>query len=113
MVDAWLIITTIIVSVVVLVCCFYLFVVYCHPEDSGGAKLFYKIIVISGMFICFAVILCMPLDVANSRGSGGGLNIDGTAKAVYLLIFVYVIFLLPFSMFLYETDEEKPLVKSD
>lgn len=111
MADAWLIIATIVVSVVLLACCFYIYVVYCHPGDKGfGSKLYFKVVAISGMYICCALVLSLPLDVANSRGKGGGLNIEDFVKAIFVIMFVYIVFLLPFSLFLYETDEDKTLV---
>lgn len=111
MVDVWLIIATIVVSVVLLVCCFYLYVVYCHPQDKGfGSKIYFKIVVISGMYLCAALVLSLPMDVANSRGIGGGLDIQGLAKAIFIIMFAYIVVLLPFSIFLYETDDDKTLV---
>jgi len=113
MVDVWLIIAAAVTSIAILVACFYTYVVYCHPEDKGfGQKIFFKVVVISGMFICSVMVLSLPLDVANSRGLGGGLNIDGTVKVIFMVMFLYIVFLLPFSMFLYETDEDKTLVVS-
>ena len=114
MVDIWLIVVSFITSVAILVACFYVYVVYCHPEDKGFAqKIYFKIVVISGMFICCIMVLSLPMDVANSRGVGGGLNIDSTVKVIFLLMFIYIVFILPFSMFLYETDEDKPLVRGN
>lgn len=111
MVDTWLIIAAIVVSVIILVACFYLYVVYCHPEDKGfGSKIYFKIVVISGMFISCLMVLSLPLDVANSRGAGGGLDINGTVKTLFFIMFIYIVFLLPFSIYLYETDDEKGLV---
>lgn len=111
MVDAWLVIAAIVVSIIILVACFYMYVVYCHPEDRGfGSQIYFKIVVISGMFVCCLMVLTLPLDVANSRGLGGGLNIEDTVKALFFIMFIYIVFLLPFSIFLYETDDEKNLV---
>lgn len=113
MVDVWLIIVTIVMGVVLLAASFYLYVVYCHPEDKGfGSKIYFKLIVITSFFLCGALVLSLPMDVANSRGEGGGLRVDVLVKIIFLLMFIFIIFLLPFSIFLYETDDEKGLVSS-
>ena len=52
----------------------------------------------------------VPLDVANSSGVGGDLDMQTFLTFIYCIIAIMIIFLLPFSIFLYETDEDKNIV---
>lgn len=52
----------------------------------------------------------VPLDVANSRGFGGELDMAGFWLVIYGIIAIMIIIILPFSIFLYETDEDKNIV---
>ena len=77
MVDAWLLILTIGGTVALLLANIYLFLLYSHPSDNkDGVGWFGRIVVIAGSFIICAFIMLLPLDIANSRGSGGGINTD-------------------------------------
>lgn len=68
MVDIWLVIVAIVVSVLLFISSFYIYVVYCHPDDAKlGTSLYYKIVVIAGMAVCWGLVLALPLDVANHR----------------------------------------------
>ncbi len=72
-----MIITTLFMIIVMLGVVVYIFAIYCDPEDLKlGNALFAKIIIVAGYFLCCAFILTMTLDIANSRGEGGGLNIE-------------------------------------
>jgi len=51
----------------------------------------------------------VPLDVANAR-SNGGLDMKTFWFIIYCIIAFMVTVFLPFSIFLYETDEEKSIV---
>jgi len=51
--------------------------------------------------------LLLPLDVGNSRGDGLGLDMGLIWQIVYIIILVAITILLPFAMFIYESDEEK------
>lgn len=49
----------------------------------------------------------LPLDVSNSRGEGAGLDMEAFWEFIYILILIMVVILLPFAIFMYESDEEK------
>ena len=111
MVDAWLIIVTVVVGVLMLGINIYTFVLYCHPDDlSSGAGWFSKIIVLLGSAVIWAFVLTLPLDVANSRGDGGGFNMGLFYQIMFILYFVFLVFLLPLTLFIYESDDEKPFI---
>lgn len=75
MVDVWLIILTVVGSVLILLVNIYLFYKYNHPDDNKDVVGWLGwIVVIAGGFIVLALVLLLPLDIANSRGHGGGLD---------------------------------------
>lgn len=105
--DWVLLIGCIIIAFLMLFVNFYVLVVYSHPDDKGfGTSLFAKFLVIVGLFLCWAQILVLPVDVANTR-TDGGFDMDLFWKIIYCTVFVFIVFLIPFSMFFYETDDEK------
>ena len=109
MVDAWLIIVTIIIAIVMIALNIYLFIIYCHPEDMNfGAGWFAKIIFLLGSAVTWGFVLALPLDVANSRGLGGGMNIGLMYTILFLAYLVLLVLLMPLALFIYESDEEEP-----
>jgi LMBR1 domain-containing protein 1 len=105
--DSWLIILIIIFSVVMVLVNSYLMIIYIHPDDKGvGNSVYYKILVVLGMSVCFGLILMMPLDVSNARHNGG-LNMKDFWLAMYVIVFIMIVFLLPFGIFLYESDPDR------
>eukprot|EP01016_Furgasonia_blochmanni_P033063 TRINITY_DN3424_c0_g2_i4.p1 TRINITY_DN3424_c0_g2~~TRINITY_DN3424_c0_g2_i4.p1 ORF type:complete len:483 (+),score=109.01 TRINITY_DN3424_c0_g2_i4:66-1514(+) len=85
---------------------------YCHPEDQGfGASWFCKALVIAGLTLSWAQVLMLPLDVANSRGTGGGFEMDVMWLWTYGGVWIFVTLLIPFAMFFYESDEDKTMGK--
>jgi LMBR1 domain-containing protein 1 len=111
MVDAWLIIVTIVIGLLMLAINIYLFAIYCHPDDlTFGAGWFAKIVVILGSAVVWSFVLVLPLDVANSRGAGGGFNMDLFYMIMFILYFVFLIFIVPFTLHFYETDEDKSFI---
>lgn len=109
--DVWLLILTIIGAVLVLFTNVYLFFMYNHPDDNKDCVgWFGRIVVIAGSCIILGMVLVLPLDVANSRGHGGGLNTEILWQILLILYFVFLVFLIPYMILLYETDEEKPIM---
>lgn len=77
MVDVWLLILTIIGAVLVLSVNIYLFLMYNHPDDNKDwIGWFGRIVIISGSCISLGLVLLLPLDIANSREGGGGMNLE-------------------------------------
>lgn len=111
MVSAWLIIVTIVAAVLMLLINIYMFIIYSHPDDlkdcSGWVA---KIIIISGSALAWALILLLPLDVANSRGDGGGFNMELFYQILFIVHFAFIVFILPMMLFYYESDDEKPFM---
>ncbi len=108
MISVWLIIITIIVSVLLLGINLYLFVLYSHKDDNKDIIGWIgRIVVIAGNFVNFALVLLIPLDVANSRGDGGGFNMDKLFMAVLIIHFLFLVFFIPVTLFLYESDDEQ------
>ncbi|CAD8143814.1 unnamed protein product [Paramecium octaurelia] len=104
----FLIIVTIVMALLLLFVNFYLLVLYCHPDDSGwGSSLVCKVFVIIGMTLTWAQVLMLPLDAANSRGLGEGLDMDFFWKFIYMLILIFGTLFIPFAQYYYESDDEK------
>ncbi len=111
MVDTWMIIFTVVVCVLMLAVTIYLFILYSHPDDKYfGMAWWARIVIVSGYFIVWAFILLLPLDVANSRGEGGNFNMEFLYQLMFILYFVYIVAILPMTLLLYQSDDEKSLI---
>jgi len=105
MVDAWLIITVILFSIILLAVMIVMVIVFGHPDDKNEAK-FPKAVVILGLWLAFASVLVLPYDVANSRGSGGGLHVEVLWEIIYITLAILIFVIIPFAYFFYENDTE-------
>lgn len=111
MIDLWLLILTIICSVLMILINIYIFVLYSHPDDNKDLVGWIgRIIVITGSCIIWGIVLLLPLDIANSRGEGGGFNMEIFYQILLMCHFIYLIVLIPITIFLYESDDEKPFM---
>ena len=111
MVDAWLIVLAIVGSILILALSIYIFIVYSHPDDNKDVVGWLgRIVVIASLFTIFGLVMILPLDIANSRGYGGGLNMDFLYKALLIIDLILLAFFVPFTSALYETDEENRLM---
>lgn len=107
--DAWLILMSITFSILIVIITTYLMILYIHPDDKGiGNSLAYKLLVVVGLSTCFGLVLLLPLDVSNARNNGG-LDITTFWLVMYVLVFVLVVFMLPFAIFLYESDPDRSI----
>ncbi len=66
-----------------------------------------------GLTLSWAQVLMLPLDVGNSRGYGGGLDMEVFWQIIYAAITIMVVILIPFAIFFYESDEDKSIVNFD
>ncbi|KAL5994651.1 hypothetical protein ACLOJK_024704, partial [Asimina triloba] len=109
-----LLIVAIVVCVAVLLVSLYLLVNYQHPDDINQAY-FPKFVVVLGLSVAIISILMLPADVANRQACrhaiyNGACNLTLPMKqlwlAVYIVDAVLVFFIIPFSMFYYEGDQD-------
>ena len=101
-----------VVIVILLLVNLYLMAFYSHVEDQGShIAILCKIIVVFTLLQCQGQQLLLTVDASNSRAQGGGFNMPLLWQIFYLSIFANLGLLLPFSIFLYETDFEQPLWK--
>ena len=117
--DVFLIIITIIMGLLLLYVNIYLLALYCHPEDRGfGTSCICKIIVVSlftyikqvfGLTLSWAQALLLPVDVANIRYNSG-MDMLIAWQIIYVSILVTSVLIIPFSIFFYESDEDKAFV---
>ena len=107
MIDIFMLIMIIILAVVLLIISLYLLVYYCHPDDGGfGSGLLCKIFAVLGLSVCWAQVLLLPLDVSNTRGSGGGLRMDVIWQIIYIVIACFVFVIIPLLTSFYECDPD-------
>jgi LMBR1 domain-containing protein 1 len=60
------------------------------------------------MLLAWAQILTLPLDASSSRGGNeGGLEMDIMWQVIYMLVFIFVLFLIPPAMFYMEVDGDE------
>lgn len=108
--DAFLIVVTVLLFLLLAYISIYLLALYCHPQDAGfGASLFCKLLVVLGFIFTWSQILLLTIDISNSRYQSG-LDMYLAWTIFYVSMFVLLVVLIPFAIFFYETDEDKPLV---
>lgn len=66
--------------------------------------------VVFGLGLTWGQLLLVPLDVANAN-SNGGIDMLVFYSIVYIIVYIFVTALVPFMIFLYESDEDDPLMK--
>jgi len=105
--DVFLLVVVIILAIILVGVNIYLLIYYSHPDDQGfGESIYPKIVVVLGLTLAFAQILILPLDISNARGDGANFRIDIFWQIVLITVACYIVFLAPFSLFLYEADDE-------
>jgi len=106
--DTFLLITSVVIGLILLLVNVYLLALYVHPEDRGfGASLFPKVLVVLGLTLSWGQVLMISLDIGNARGYGGGFNMDSLWQVSILFTSLFLLVLIPFALFFYETDENK------
>lgn len=98
-------------SIILLAVNIYLLILYIHTDDKGwGTAIYCKILVILGLTLCQAQALMVPLDVANKSAIiPGAIDMRTFWFFLYIIVLVFVTVLIPYAIFLYETDEEEPM----
>lgn len=91
----------------------YILALYCHPDDKGWGNVVYcKILVVVGLTLCQAQSLMVPLDVANESAiSSDKIDMFAFWTFLYIVILIMISVLLPYALFLYETDEDDSMKK--
>jgi hypothetical protein len=54
-------------------------------------------------------VLLLPVDVSNVRGNSG-LDMYTGWVVIYISVFAMTVVVIPFAIFFYESDEDKPFV---
>ena len=102
-----MLVMVIILAIIIVIVSIYLLAYFCAEDDSDfGTGLICKIIVILGMLVGLGQICLLPLDVSNTRGSGGDFRMDLIWKIFYIIIAVFVFFIIPLAISFYECDPE-------
>lgn len=64
-----------------------------------------------GIFLSWAQVLCLPLDVSIARSNEGSIRMDIVWKIVYAATAIYIILINPALSYYYEADEDESFVK--
>ncbi len=110
--DIFFLIFIILVTIALLISNIYILAYYCHPDDNTfGSALICKLAVIIGMTLAWAQVLILPLDVANNRSFGGGINMQIFWEIVYISTAIMIIFIIPALSAYYESDPDDSFVR--
>jgi len=63
------------------------------------------------MILAWAQVLMLPLDVSNSRGEGGGINMKLFWLIIYMTSVIWLFIVIPFMKNYLEADEDWGWVK--
>eukprot|EP00164_Ancoracysta_twista_P001856 GFYU01002440.1.p1 GENE.GFYU01002440.1~~GFYU01002440.1.p1 ORF type:complete len:480 (-),score=160.37 GFYU01002440.1:238-1677(-) len=105
-VNWWLIIVAIVMTALVFIANLYILAYYQDPDDYNVA-IWPKIVVVFSLTTIMLSVLVLPFDVAN-RGSGNSLDTKLLWEFVFMIASILLIFVIPFSLFFYESDDESP-----
>lgn len=92
----------------------YILVHFQHPEDRNQAW-FPKCVVVFGLTLSVLSILLLPLDVANRAACADSIVLSACNFAlpmlelwssVYMMMFVMIVVVVPWTLFYYEQDSE-------
>ncbi|CAI7798649.1 unnamed protein product [Closterium sp. NIES-53] len=110
-----LLVIAIVVSLLSIAVSIYLLINYQHPDDSNQAY-FPKLVVVIGLTLAQLSVLMLPADVSNRQSCINGFVSGECSETLpmrtlwyilWIAICVMVFVIIPFSIFLYEGDEEK------
>lgn len=62
------------------------------------------------MFLSWAQVLCLPLDVSNARSGAGSFRMDLIWEIIYAATAIYLVFINPALSYYYEADEDDSFV---
>eukprot|EP00736_Rhodelphis_marinus_P004198 Rmarinus@m.22958 len=109
----WLVLSATVVTLLIFACSFYILVYFQHEEDKNCAY-FPKAVVVFCLSLSMIIVLLLPMDVANrdsNSGLGGDIPMEDLWEAVYWLIAIMIIVVIPFSIFYYEEDDDSKAVQ--
>lgn len=99
----WLVIVAIVMSVAFAAVSFYVLVYFQHEEDKNTAWI-PKIVLLVGMWLSMAVILMLPLDIANADVQGA-LPMEILWQVVLVVAIVWSVLVIPFAQLYYEGED--------
>lgn len=107
MIDTWLIIVIIVCFLLMLLLNAFVLAYFLHPDDKGFINgLFEKLIIFLGFAVLWTFVLLLPLDIANSRGAGSGLNIHLAYMVLFGVLLAFLLLILPWVSSFYESDSD-------
>ncbi|CAM9476919.1 unnamed protein product [Ectocarpus sp. 13 AM-2016] len=97
----------------------YIIVIWQHPDDKNEAY-FPKAVVLVSLTLAELAVILLPIDAANGSGNVqcdqawsrmfcGSLNMATAWYIVFMLIFIFALFIIPYTIFFYEEDDSLAL----
>ena len=107
MIDIFMLVIVIVLSIIIIAVNIYLLAYFCTTDDNDfKGAIVLKITAVLGMFIGLGQVCLLPLDVSNTRGSGGEFRMDLIWQITYLVIAVFVFVIIPLEIAIYECDPD-------
>jgi LMBR1 domain-containing protein 1 len=78
--------------------------VYFQSEEDKNTAIFPKVVVVVGLTLTCINILMLPYDVANAR-TRSSIPVDLLWVILYVIIAVWSIGVIPFTIFYYEAED--------
>ena len=114
MVNVVLIITALIFALLIVLASVYFLVYFQHPDDKWSAW-FPKVVVVLGLSLACYNIFLLPLDVANQNGLytvQDGLPMTSITFAFYITTTIWILVVVPFTVFYYEGLDDDDDIES-
>jgi len=109
MVNPFLVVTAVVMAIILAVVVIILIIVFGHPDDneSGSRAWIPKTVTGIGLWLAFSSVLILPYDVA-ARGvvGGSGISVDVLWQICYMTIAIMLCFVIPYSFFYYESNQD-------
>lgn len=107
MIDIFMLVMVIVLSIIIIIVNIYLLAYYCTTDDTDfKGAIILKITAVLGMFIGLGQVCLLPLDVSNTRGTGGEFRMDLIWQITYLVIAIFVFVIIPLEISFYECDPD-------
>lgn len=107
MIDAMMIVFIVLVALVLIVSNIYILFYYGAEEEANNFPTnFSRFVAVLGMILAWSQVLMLPLDVSNSRGGGGGIDMKSFWYLIYMLSAIWIFIVIPFMKNYLEADED-------
>ena len=93
-----------VIFLVLIIATLYSYIYFANPLEKSG--FFIKLLIIVSMCMCWVQFLLIPVDIANNRGGGLGLNMHLGWRITYAITIMLIFLILPLAKSYNDSDEE-------